>query len=411
MLLTLFVMFMRGSTLVLRFALTLFVSQLMGLGDLGIYGLVVGSVSILPPVLGFGLNSVVSRDIVDLHINEVMSHVVRKVAFTFVTYILIIPVVLVANVFLEFAPWSIALLLLLLVFFEHLTAETHWHLIARRRSTLAAILMFVRAGLWPALFMGVAFEFPALRTVEVLLLFWLGGLFAEYIILMGIIVLSGRSKYIEFLKPTPFRKNWRRASRFYLQDIGYFGYQFTDRFIIAEIIGVEAAGVYTFFWSIANSAAGLVSAGVILPYVPLLVGASNKADAPKFWNTASRMKFESWMWSLIFSGGLALAMPYLLKYSHRPEIISSQWAFWPIMLANVLRINSDAYSIVLYALKRDWAATCVALGGLGAAIVFGFVLTSLFGLAGACYASVLTAIYLLYTRYRLTRNVLVPGIH
>jgi O-antigen/teichoic acid export membrane protein len=77
--------------------------------------------------------------------------------------------------------------------------------------------------------------------------------------------------------------------------------------------------------------------------------------------------------------------------------------FWLILAATVLRIGADSYGFVLLALHRDTAIAVIAVAGVILSAVLNLVLVPAFGLYGAAYAFVLTALGLALTRFWITR--------
>lgn len=397
---------MRAVTLVVRFALTIFIAQMMGLHDLGIYGLILGAVALAPMLLGLGLNGPLARRLVDLDFADALPEISTQFAFTALTYCLVLPVALWINAASDFLPWLLALLFGLIVSFEHLSQNIHNQLISRRRATLAATLLFLRGGAWPALFMCAAFMFPNLRSIQSLLFFWFAGLVAPYLILIGYLATNGRWRYLKILRTTWLREHLPKASRFYLQDIAYGGYQFVDRFIVAQFLGLEATGIYTFFWSIANAVYSLINHGITAPYFPILTGAAARGEAKEFRRAAGRLQWDTWWWSVSISICLFAAMPSLLANLHRTQLTPKIWVFWLIMPAIVLRMLSENYSLVLYAANRDWPMTWATLAGLALATIFTALMAPFFGLAGVSFACLGTSVVLLYVRFQLTRPLL-----
>lgn len=406
MLLTLAIMGMRAITLVARFALTMFIAQLMGLPDLGLYGLALATVSVAPVLLGLGLNGPLTRRVVHLSLSDALPLIWTQFVFTALTYCLILPIAWALNAAIGFLPTSLAVLLGLVVFLEHESQNNHNQLVSRGRPALAASLLFVRGGVWPGLFMYFAFRFLELRSIEALCQFWILGLIAPYLVLIGYLAQNGRWRHIKLLKAAWLKEHLPKAYRFYLQDVAYGGYQFADRFIVAKFLGLEATGIYTFFWSIANAVYSLINSGITAPYFPKLAGAAKGGDVQAFRQAASRLQWETWSWSIGISFCFLAAMPLLLEHLHRPQLAANIWVFWLLMPAIVLRMISENYSIVLYAASRDWAMAWGTLFGLGFAIISTAISAPLYGLAGVSVACLATSGAMLCARYRLTRPLL-----
>src|SRR5690606_16826327 len=122
---------------------------------------------------------------------------------------------------------------------------------------LAGVLLFVRLGGWPLIYIACAFMLPQLRNMESVLASWLVALVGCW----GWLAIScWRQGQIERMWPD---LAWIRARLgsslpFHLYEMGSSLSQFIDRFLIGAVLGLTATGIYTFYWSLANAVNVLV---------------------------------------------------------------------------------------------------------------------------------------------------------
>jgi O-antigen/teichoic acid export membrane protein len=196
----------------------------------------------------------------------------------------------------------------------------------------------------------------------------------------------------------------RSAWPFYVTDMGAVGSLYFDRFLVSAWLGLEATGVYTFFWSAANVVHTLAAYGIVQPDAPKLVAAANRRRADEFARVQRQLLIASWSWAGVLSIGLCIALYLLLPLLHRPLLEESLPIFWLIMFATVLRIVAEGYHFVLYALGKDRAMAAASLLGVGASAALNALLVPLLGLLGAGLAYTLAAAGLLVIRRAWAQN-------
>ncbi|MBV9968397.1 MAG: oligosaccharide flippase family protein, partial [Xanthobacteraceae bacterium] len=336
-----------------KFLLAVYTARYLGLADLGIYGLLVAGTTIVPAIAGFGMTDSIVRRIVDLPSAQAMPLMAGRSSLTVGVHVVLQPLLLVTDVFLgRPVPLRLAALAGLILMLDNLNSEATDMLVARRHILLANVLSFLRAGLWPLLVIAAGLALPATRTLEALLIGWAAMLVLNSFILLGVLMLGRRWRYM--------RPQWRlllsqlSGSRaLYVKDVSATLGIFFDRFIISAFLGLELTGVYTFFWSITNVVHSLALVGMLLSQIASLLAAGRKADKTEFRAVERRLQFEIGAWTLLLSLAVAVATPLLLPYLGRPLLEDYLSVFWMILFATILRVAADGYGYALLALNRD----------------------------------------------------------
>lgn len=402
-----------GST-VSKFLLTIYAARYLGLADLGIYGLLASATILVPAVVGGGMTQWLMRNIVDVPRAEALPLIAGRLSMILLILLVLLPLALAVDVLAgEPIPLSIAGLGSAILVLETLGYETVDMLLARRRVVLAYTLSFLRTGAWPIPVMVLGLLYPEMRTLEWLLLGWLGTQIACMLIVVALAVPEGRWRYM-----TPRHVGARMAFLFgnlhrtlplYVRDMGSVASMFIDRFLISIFVGLELTGVYTLFWSVANVVHSLAVHGLVQAQLPQIISTAQKGDQSAFHALERRLQIETGAWALLLTLGAAIVMPLMLPLLDQPLLNDYLPIFWIILLATLLRIAADAYGFVLLALHRDRVIAIVALAGAAASAVLNLTLTPFAGLWGAAVAYVLTSGGLFAARFYFSRRAKVPA--
>jgi O-antigen/teichoic acid export membrane protein len=396
---------MRGSITVAKFALTFYITRVLGLADLGIYGLIAGGTTLVPALFGFGVTDWISRVIVNIPSREAIPYMTSRIALSVAVQAVGQPLACLLNYALGAPiPWGIMALAGPILFLEHIVSDAQDMLIFRGHVYFASIVLFMRAGLWPPLVMLWAWLVPSARTLDHLLLGWIAGLALVSLVLTSQLLANQRWRLLGL------RIRWlfdciRNSLPFYLKDISNVGSLYLDRFVVSFLLGLELTGVYTFFWSFANVVNSLVIHGTVQPRIPHLLVAARDPDRTVLRRLERRVQIETGTWAILLTLGAITAMPFILPYLGRPLLQENLFVFWIMIAAALVRIGADCYSYVLLALHRDRAIAVISIIGVLGSATLNATLTPLVGILGAGLAYLVTASGLLIARFTVSRSL------
>lgn len=388
---------LRGTGLVGRFALSLFMARYMTFEDIGIFALLTGVAGLLPAVSGFGLNYFMSRELVVLD-HDAAVHLVRdRLLATFVAAAVSVAVMLALAasgwIDLPLPPLLVgAIIALELVAFDVQMAHQ-----ARRRPIFANINLTVRSSLWIPPFVVLAFFLPQLRTIEVVGWFWLGGLVCAYIVL----VWAHHRDIGGAIRGAQLRRNRllgmvrHRFLPIYISDLGIAGSVYVDRFYITAIAGVREAGVYFFFASLANGIYVLCSASTVQIFGPQLRALYREGGYAAL---ADGLRSRVRSTVLTSTAFILAAIPLIwvmLQITGKPELKSAFEIVPVLLLGYGFKILSDLYGTLFAATERDRYYVGFNILMLLATVAFGVVLVSMMGYRGAALAMLLASAFVM----------------
>lgn len=387
-----------------KFLLALYTARYLGLSELGVYGLLVGATTLVPAVLGLGTTDWVMRHLVTMPRDEAIASIATRLALPILLHAVVQPVIWLGNLLLGSpAPWPLLITCGLVLFFEHIASDANDLLVGRGRVLLANILFFMRAGLWPPIVILWGLIDPSARTLECLLLGWLGGLLLVWITLGTLLYSQERWRAVGLRLPWII-SGVRASVPFYVKDLTGAASLYLDRFVLSLFLGLELTGVYTLFWSVANVLHNLTLFGVVQPKLPQLIARAQDTDPTAFRALERRTQIDAMIWIAVLAVAASVALLILLPLLDRPLLRVNLGVFWIVLIATALRAAADGYSFMLLALHRDHAIAVISVAGAIASVVLNIVLIPIMGLAGAALAYALTAGGMLAVRHGVTRS-------
>jgi O-antigen/teichoic acid export membrane protein len=391
---------LRGTTIVAKLGLTIVVGRLMGLDDLGLYGLI-SAAAILVPVMGsFGLMSLVGRELVSLAPEGIVAHLRQYGAVVAAFYLVAAPAAVGLAVLLGYAP-MVAMLTVLVIVLEHLSGDAITILNNRTRYLLANVVLFVKSGAWMTAFAVACLLVPnsGIATIEHLLAAW------AVACLVAIAMFFHATRTWPWLGAMPtrfgldwYRKRTRGAALLYINDISNNVALYIDRYIIVLVLGLEAAGIYFFFWSATNAVFNVVQTGVVWAHRGHLIKAHDDADQAAFAGVFRSLAREGAIVTVTLSAGLVVVFPYVVGLLGQPGAADHPLLLWLLVAGLALRVAVDIAGQGLYARGLDEVLVTTSFAMLPLSIALNVALLPLLGLAGAALAWIVNCALILAIR-------------
>ena len=164
----------RAVTLAIRFGLIFILAIYLPPSEVGLYGLIVVTVSYALYFVGFDFYTFSTRDLLNRPADQWGRLLFSQGVFFGGLYALMLPVSLLLFVF-GLLPWWLAGWVMLLIVSEHLAQEVSRLAIAMGRPVFASLMVFFRQGIWALLFMVCLVYSESYRSLAVLMPFWAAG--------------------------------------------------------------------------------------------------------------------------------------------------------------------------------------------------------------------------------------------
>jgi O-antigen/teichoic acid export membrane protein len=346
------IMGLRGGMLLSKFVLALFITRFIGLEALGVYGLIASGGAIGQIVMRMGVFSTLSREAVGQSLEELTHNLRHYISGCMVLYLLLIPVALLIGWY--FDKTLLLLIALLLMLLEHVAQDAFILANNLYKPLLANGLLALQSAIWIYLFSLLAFVFPALRSLEFVLLFWIcGGIASLAIVMLITRQWPWRQAFAKPLERTWYMPYVARSWRLYVGEVIATATNYLDRYIITAFMSMELVGVYVLFSQIANAIGGLINAGIIRVYTPRLISAYKDGEI----NTFNKIYRTCILRSLGSMTGMILVcsalVPFFIRFTNQPLAMEYLPLLWMLLATLLLRGGADLGSTGLYVRHKD----------------------------------------------------------
>jgi O-antigen/teichoic acid export membrane protein len=395
---------LRLAGLGIRFGLTLFLVAFFSLHDIGSYALLVGITSVLPGSVGLGLSYFYNRQIVDAQdaLLPVRDRLLISVAMSCFAAVMLVVLQEVGWLGLAIGSGSLIVLLVL----ETLGFDLHLSLMARHRAVVANVLFFVRTAGWIPPFALIAYLDPEWRTLDALIGAWLIGLccWSALVATWGARFLTAPRLWRTRVDFALIRATVPRAFPIWISDISLAGGQVIDRFIVSAFLGLEATGIYYFFFAIANAAVTVGQAATQQIHMPVLRKAYLGHLGSAFVEIAqTHLKKAVILTSILILASIP-ATYLVVALIGRPELIAHVVLMPIIAAAALFRSVAEYFGIFDYVTERDGSFVRFNIASVIATSISVTMLTALVGLMGAAVATLAVAFALSAVRFLVWRR-------
>lgn len=346
-------MLMRGSTLLLKFGLSFYLARYLDLQALGLYGLLVGATLLVPTALRAGLTSTLTRTLQGASPTQMVNGALHYLAWTAGGYALLAMVLAAAHTLhalpvLPFPLW----LALAAILAEHLAADLSMLFTNIGKNRVANAFGLVQAGAWVLPFVVVSYVLPDYRSIEALLWFWMVGS------VLALLLYSQPLWHWPWRHSAGLQRPWfgssLAASRYlYLSDLTSTAAQFADRYLIAWMIDLEHAGVYTLFFQLANAAYSLVASGIVNQHRPVVLAAFSRGDAPPATAALRHMQQQAVGAVLLVSVATGGIFQWLAPLLQRPLVLEYLPLLWVVLAAMAVKTWCHTEFLALFARQMD----------------------------------------------------------
>jgi O-antigen/teichoic acid export membrane protein len=393
------VMTMRALIMICKFGMVLFIGRYLDLASLGLYGLITGAVAVGPVVMGLGAVHLLMRDAVTVSEVQLVTSLREYWSFVVSMYALA-AIGAAAAVWLGASElWMIVVAIML---FEHLGNDVFQLFSNLQRPLAANVSAFLRGAAWVVAYVPIALWDPSLRSLSVLLSFWLVGSALAFMLFVAVTrswpwatAFAGR------YSPSHFVGTIRRSAIIYASDLSFVASQYLDRYLVSALLGLEAAGLYFLYWSAANAVNTFVSMVVLQRQRPLLIRAHHDGGTTAHRDLSRRlMRATVWATAAV-SIAIGVTVQLLLPLIGKPSVTDHLTAFWLIMVGMICRTIADFGAMALFTSHRDRMMT---ITNVAAVVILAFAqlaMISIAGLPGAGAAIVVAFGGLAIWRYSL----------
>ena len=399
---------LRGISLVIKFALTLFIARYMDFETLGLYGLISASSVMLPGFLGLGLMYTLSRKAVMQRKKEIAGALHYYRHFLLLVYLAVLIGAIITGIVLN-RP-VLAVMIALIIFFEHMNLDIYQLLLNLSKPFAANFLHFIRTAGWMLIFMLLALVFPSLRTLEVLLAMWVIG---SVIALLGFFWDARGWLWLRKTEnlslKTWLTREFRESRTIYATGVAAAINQYAAHFLITAFLGLELMGVYIYFIQVISAMANLIQTGVIQIARPKMIRAhreNNDAYGDIYSKCLKHAALTAVAMAIVAGPALYGITLYVVE---KPLAIEWFPVFWPLLFAFMLGVFNEVNGLVFYSQHIDSLILKFTLIAAIGRTICNAIFIPLLQLWGVTLSAILVGIFILFLHFRVIKQLnLVP---
>ena len=390
---------LRGATLVSKFALLFFLAKYAEPEELGMYGLIAVSIGYLLYFLGMDYYTYSTREMLSVDKSQWPEILRNQVVFHAIVYLVMLP--LVSIIFItETLPIKYLISFYILLIAEHISQELNRILIAAGRVLTASFVLFLRAGLWCYVAVGLIYFKVYEDNLAVTLSSWIAGSVSGSIVGFW----SLRDLPWKTIKGSKIDWEWIKrglsvAGLFLIGTLCLRAIYTADRYIINYLSGVAMVGVYTFYIGICNAYSSFIDAAVVSFRYAKMVEAYRKGEVAQFFVLRKSMAKAILSVGIIVGLAAASLIKPVLGFVDKSSYIEQLPYFWFMLLSTGVIALSLVPHFSLYAFGKDNTLALLNVAGVLVFAVSSYVV-SIFhdGLASVVFGVFVTSVYFLIAK-------------
>lgn len=373
---------LRALVLLGKFAFIVALAKYTDTATVGIYALLVTTVSVAIYVIGLEIHTYTGREIVTERADgkgavHVQSHLLTVTG----VFLIALPFIWGFTTWLGLGGRFSFLLFGVIVLLEVFGQELGRYLIMLSRPVAHNVLQFIRAAAWMPVPVALMISGDGGISVNAILWSWLGGAIAA--------CLFGFWHIRTFLAPLHrFRLDW--LGKAFLSARHYFAVAllsqvqyYSDRFVVQYFMGENAVGVLSFYQSFANTMVAFVHTGVISVMLPRLLLAAKQED----FGAESRVRRSMFLWGVALAAAisvaLAIGMPYVMRQMDKAAYLPALPLFYILLFGNLLLVVGVVVHMSLYARRKDAELMRVSVVVVPLGLLANTVVVPIYGIFGA----------------------------
>lgn len=400
-------LFLRGVSLLGRFALTFFIVKELSLELQGEYTLLVTTITLLVMLVGFDFYIYSSRRVtkkkerlIFILKNQLYTH---AVIFMFVSFLIVVYFYFFENLISIYFVF----LMIVLLFFEHLGQELFRMYLILEKTLFANLLLFIRTGIWALVLSMYLFlsEVVALN-LETILISWLFS--AIFSVIVGLVYFPDINLFFDVKVDKQWiKKGIKVGVVMFISTIGIKIVEYSDRYLIVYFLEKTSLGIYSMFFQLYNLINVVVFTLIISFVYPKIFHAVNDNNKQKILKLKNEIIIKSSGIIILYGVFSWFSLPIILKVINKNELYAHQPIFFILLLGGLFLNISYSYHYVLIAKEKELSIVKSTLFVAVLNIIFNIILIPMFGITGAAISFLTSSILLLLTKmyyYRLTNS-------
>lgn len=343
---------LRGLSMGSRFVLIFAVAKLLEPAEVGLFGLMLATVSFSVLIVGADYYTYAQRELLaspPAHWSFVIQHQIKA---QFILYGILLPAQLLIFVF-DLMDWQYAMWFFALLLTEHIAQEMNRLLVAMHKQILASWVLFVRLGSWVIVVIPLMYIYPEYQSLEVLYVAWLIGSLSA--IVLGFIVIKHSLPNWQPVKTDYafLKKGFKVGGVFLLATICFKGLLTFDRYAVEALSSIEMLGVYVFYIGMVMGAYSFLDPAVFSFVYPRMLQSYQMQDKKAYLKSFNELIISTLVISILLGFVIWIIMPYIVNWIDKPIYASHLDSLIILIAAGFTYAVAFIPHYALYAMKGD----------------------------------------------------------
>lgn len=337
-----------GSRLILIFALAKYLTP----AELGLFGLMLATVSFSVLVVGADYYTYSQRELLARPPEKWHFVIQHQIKAQFLLYAILLPAQLLIFLFglmdWQYALWFFALLLL-----EHIAQEINRLLVAMHRQLAASWVLFIRMGSWVLVVIPLMFFFEEYRTLTSIYTAWMIG--SALAILIGLYKIRQTLPIWEKVQVdySWLKKGFKVGGLFLLATLCFKGLLTFDRYAVEALSSLETLGVYVFYIGIVMGAYNFLDPAVFSFLYPRMLQSYQMKEKDRYQKTFKELTLSTVLISILLAAVIWFVTPLLIQWVDKPIYSTYINSLGLLIAAGFVYAIGYVPHYALYAMKSD----------------------------------------------------------
>ena len=379
---------LRAALILLKFLFIVLYTKFSSVENVGVYALLVSSLTIVVFIFGAELHSSACRDVViekePSKKNMIFSTHSFFACVSFISLVLIYFVLSYVG-YLNHFYW-LGLPVVFLCFLELYSQEVGRYLLMTGQPIASNVIQLIKGGLWVIPVLYLMSKSPEDQHLNFVINGWLIAVLIATLI--GLVCLRKELKFTANIDLAWLFSALKRARVYWVVAILAQFQMYSDRFILNYFSGAYEVGVLSVFQNFTNVIQTFVQVGVIGIFLPKLISAYHEKELSSYIQSIKSLMTQSAIIIIAIALALLLSIKTVLALIDKQVYFELLDVFYLQIISSVLLTLSLLPHIVLYSMKADNVLFKIALLSLPFYLISLALLVNLYGIYGVVISAI-----------------------
>lgn len=344
--------FLRGLSMGSRFILVFALAKLLTPAEVGLFGLMMATVSFMVLLLGGDYYTYSQRELLARPVGQWSFVIQHQIKAQLILYAILLPAQIFIFIF-GFMDWRYVFYFFVLLVLEHIAQEINRLLIAMHKQLIASLILFIRMGSWVLVVIPLMFFYDEYRNLGSVYFSWMIG--SAIAIIFGVFVIS-KAIPVWDKEPTDYRwlkKGFKIGGMFLVASLCFRGLLTFDRYAVENLGSLETLGVYVFYIGIVMGLYNFLDPAIFSFLYPKMLQSYQRHEKSNFHKIFRELVLSTILVSIFLAVIIWFLTPYIIRWIDKPIYTGNLTSLVYLIAAGFTYAVGHIPHYALYAMKRD----------------------------------------------------------